>query len=228
MTSFCTKCGRPLPESGICPCEKRRTSGVLRGKTRSGGIDKAARALPLLWLGYLKDPVGASRLAQERCEATNGLTMMTATVLLSFLSAMVFTLRYATDHFFRAILRWAVTGMAAPVIAIALTFALIYALTAASRMRVNIRAVVAAVGAGLAIPMALLASSVVLSLFHITVFYVFCVLLFASWAVAVFLLISQVFGIRLSLVNCLITIAFMTAGYYAVALLRDWMIAGLF
>ena len=95
-------------------------------------------------------------------------------------------------------------------------------------MRVNFRAVVAAVGASLAIPMALLALSVVLSLFHSAVFTVFCVMLFASWALAVFLLISQVFGIRFHIWNCLITIGFMTGGYFAVSLLRDWMLAGLF
>lgn len=228
MTGFCTNCGRPLPENGVCPCTKRRTRSVLRGKKRGGGLDRAARALPSLWIGYLKDPIGASRLAQERCEATDGLTMMAATALLSFLSAMMFTLRYAADHFLRAILRWALTGLFAPVIALALTMGLIFTLTALAKMRVNLRAVTAAVGASLALPMTLLAASIVLSLFHITVFYIFCAMLFAAWALAVFLLISQVFGIRLSLVNCLITVGFMTLGYYAVSLLRDWMIAGLF
>ncbi|MBQ6431654.1 MAG: hypothetical protein IJJ99_07260 [Oscillospiraceae bacterium] len=226
MTGFCTNCGRPLPENGICPCTKRRAQGALHKKTR-GGLDRAARALPSLWIGYLKDPVGASRLAQERREATNGLTMMAATVLLSFFSTMLFTLRYATDHFIRAILRWALTGLFAPVIALVLTLGLVFTLTAIAKMRVNLRAATAAVGASLALPMTLLAASIVLSLIHITVFYVFCAMLFATWALSVFLLISQVFGIRFSLINCLIAIGFMTAGYYAVALLRNWMIAGL-
>lgn len=228
MAGFCTNCGRPLPDSGICPCQRKRTRFSARGRKRGGELDKAVHALPSLWARYLKDPVGASRLAQERCETSNGLTMMAATVLLSFLSAVTFTIRYAADHFGRAVLRWAVTGLLAPVIAILLTFALIYALTAVSKMRVNFRSVVAAVGANTAIPLTLLAASIVLSMIHISVFYVFCVLLFASWAAAVFLLISQVFGVRLSLLNCLITIGAMALGYYAVSLLRDWMLAGLF
>lgn len=228
MAGYCTQCGRPLPDDGICPCTKRQTRAPRRRKTRGGELDKAVHALPSLWLRYLKDPVGASRLAQERCETANALTMMAATVLLSFLSTLLFTLRYAADHFGRAVLRWSLTGLFAPVIALILTFGLIYALTALSKMRVNLRAVVAAVGANTAIPLTLLALSLLLSLIHITVFYVFGVLLFASWALAVFLLISQVFGVRLSLLNCLVTIGGMALGYYAVSLLRDWMIAGLF
>lgn len=228
MAGYCTQCGRPLPESGICPCTTEKKRGLRRRRSRGGELDRAVHALPSLWLRYLKDPVGASRLAQERCETSNALTMMAATVLMSFLSTVLFTLRYATDRFGRAVLRWSVTGLFAPVIAILLTFALIYTLTALSRMRVNLRSVIAAIGANLTLPLTVLTLSVVLSLIHITVFYVFCVMLFAAWAVAVFLLISQVFGIRLSLLNCLVTIGFMTAGYYAVALLRDWMLAGMF
>ncbi len=227
MAEFCTNCGRPLPENGICPCQSGRARTASRGRKR-GEIDKAVHALPSLWIRYLKDPVGASRLAQERCETANGLTILAATVLLSFLSVVVFVLRYAADHFGRAVLRWAATGLFAPVIAAILTFALIYTLTALSKMRVNFRAAIAAVGAMTALPMTLLAASIFLSLIHMTVFTVFCAAIFAAWALAVFLLISQVFGIRLNLVNCLITIGFMTLGYFAVALLRDWMIAGLF
>ena len=228
MAGYCTNCGRPLPDDGICPCRTKRARTVRRRKRSGGEIDKAVHALPSLWLRYLKDPVGASRLAQERCETSNGLTIMAATVLLSFLSTATFTIRYAADHFGRGVLRWSITGLFAPVIAIALTFALIYALTALSKMRVELRSVVAAIGASTALPMTLLAAAIPLSLIHMTAFYVFGVMLFASWALSVFLLISQVFGIRLNLTNCLITIGFMTLGYYAVALLRDWMIAGLF
>lgn len=228
MAGYCTQCGRPLPEDGICPCTKKKARGTRRGRKSGGEIDKAVHALPSLWLRYLKDPVGASRLAQERCETTNGLTMMAATVLLSFLSTVLFTIRYAADHFGRAVLRWSVTGLIAPVLALTLTFALIYTLTALSKMRVNLRSVVAAIGANTAIPLTLLAASIVLSMIHVTVFYVFGVMLFASWALAAFLLISQVFGVRFNLWNCLITIGFLTLGYYAVALLRDWMLAGLF
>jgi len=226
MAGYCTQCGRPLPDDGICPCARRQTQ--TKRRTRGGALDKAVHALPSLWLRYLKDPVGASRLAQERCETSNALTMMAATVLLSFLSTALFTLRYAADHFGRAVLRWSLTGLLAPVLALLLTFGLVYTLTALAKMRVNVRSVIAAIGANTALPLTLLAASVVLSLLHMTVFYVFCVLLFASWAVAAFLLISQVFGVRFTLPSCLVTVGFMALGYYAVALLRDWMLAGLF
>lgn len=228
MAGYCTQCGRPLPENGICPCTQKKQRDPRKNRKPGGEIDKAVHALPALWLRYLKDPVGASRLAQERCETTNALTMMAATVLLSFLSTLLFTLRYAADHFGRAVLRWSLTGLFAPVIALLLTFLLVYTLTAIAKMRVNLRSVIAAVGASTAIPLTLLAVSILLSLIHSAVFYVFCVMLFASWALAVFLLISEVFGIRFTLLNSLITVGAMTLGYYAVSLLRDWMIAGLF
>lgn len=228
MAGYCTNCGRPLPDNGICPCTKKQTRVPRRRKRSGGEIDKAMHILPSLWFRDLKDPVSASRLAQERCETSNALTMMAATVILSFLSTAVFTLRYAADHFGRAVLRWSLTGLFAPIVALLLTFGLVYALTALSKMRVSLRSVIAAIGAMLALPMTLLAASLLLSLIHIAVFYVFCVMLFASWALAVFLLISQVFGVRLSLLNCLITVGAMALGYYAVSLLRDWMLAGLF
>lgn len=228
MAGYCTSCGRPLPEDGICPCTTGQVSVIRRRRKRGGELDKAVHELPSLWLRYLRDPVGASRLAQERRDTSNGLTLMAATVLLSFLSTVLFTLRYSADHFGRAVLRWSVTGLFAPVIAMLLTFGLIFTLTALAKMRVDIRAVIAAIGANTVLPLTLLAASVVLSLIHISVFYIFCVMIFAAWALSVFLLISQVFGIRLSLLNCLITVGSMTLGYYAVALLRDWMIAGLF
>ena len=229
MAGYCTNCGRPLPDDGLCPCQMEQARVTSRRRSRRGGeIDKAARALPSLWLRYLRDPVGASRLAQERCETANGLTIMAATVLLSFLSTATFTIRYAADHFGRGVLRWSATGLFAPVIAFGVTLLLIYTLTALSKMRVNLRSVIAAIGANTALPMTLLALSILLSMIHMTVFYVFGVMIFASWALSVFLLVSQVFGIRLNLTNLLITIGFMTLGYYAVALLRDWMIAGLF
>jgi len=228
MAEFCTNCGRPLPEDGICPCQRGRTRGNVRRGNNRGELEKAVRAFPSLWLRCLSDPIGASRRAQERSEISDGLTIMAATVILSFLATVIYVLRYAADHFGRAVLRWAATGLFAPVIAFALTFGLIYALTVMSKMRVSFFSVVSAVGAMTALPMTLLALSIFLSLIHPAVYTVLCVMIFASWALSVFLLISQVFGIRLNLINCLTTIGGMTLGYFAVALLRDWMLAGLF
>ena len=42
------------------------------------------------------------------------------------------------------------------------------------------------------------------------------------------LLVTQVFSIRLTPAVCGVMVAGMTAGYFAVALLRDWMLAALF
>ena len=33
MAGFCTRCGRPLPESGICPCTQQAEPGQREGKT---------------------------------------------------------------------------------------------------------------------------------------------------------------------------------------------------
>ena len=109
-----------------------------------------------------------------------------------------------------------------------LTFLLIYALTAMARMRVDVRSVVAAIGVSAVLPMAVMTLSVVLSLFHQTVFTVFCAVSFAAWALSFFLLVTQVFNIRITPAVCAVTVGGMTAGYFAVALLRDWMLAALF
>lgn len=220
MADYCNKCGRPLPESGVCSCE-----------TKTGGRVRAERSLDgflQLWLGCLRDPVGAMRRGAERRDFRSGLTLLLASVAVSLLSVLVLTLRYAASRITRAAVQWLVTGLFTPVIAAVLTFLLLYALTAMARMRVDVRSVVAAIGTGAVLPVTVVALSVVLSLFHQTVFTVFCVVSFAAWALSFFMLVTQVFSIRLTPAVCGVMVAGMTAGYFAVALLRDWMLAALF
>ena len=220
MADYCNKCGRPLPESGVCSCE-----------TKTGGRVRAERSLDgflQLWLGCLRDPVGAMRRSAERRDFRSGLTLLLASVAVSLLSVLVLTLRYAAGRIARAAVQWLVTGLFAPVIAAVLTFLLIYALTAMARMRVDVRSVVAAIGVSAVLPMAVMTLSVVLSLFHQTVFTVFCAVSFAAWALSFFLLVTQVFNIRITPAVCAVTVGGMAAGYFAVALLRDWMLAALF
>lgn len=220
MAGYCNKCGRPLPESGVCSCETKAT-----GRRRA---ERSLDGLLRLWVGCLKDPAGVSRLSAERRDFRSGLTLLLASVAVSLLSVLLLTLRYAASRITRAAVQWLVTGLFAPVIAAVLTFLLLYALTSITRMRVDLRSVVAAIGTGAVLPMTVVALSVVLSLFHQTVFTVFCVLSFAAWALSFFLLVTQVFSIRLTPAVCGVMVAGMTAGYFAVALLRDWMLAALF
>lgn len=220
MAGYCNKCGRPLPESGVCSCETK-TAGRVRMERSVDGFLK-------LWIGCLKDPVGAACRSAERRDFRSGLTLLLASVAVSLLSVLVLTLRYAAGRIARAAVQWLVTGLFAPVIAAVLTFLLIYALTAMARMRVDVRSVVAAIGVSAVLPMAVMTLSVVLSLFHQTVFTVFCAVSFAAWAFSFFLLVTQVFNIRITPAVCAVTVGGMTAGYFAVALLRDWMLAALF
>lgn len=220
MAGYCNKCGRPLPESGVCSCETK-TTGRMRAERSLDGFLK-------LWIGCLKDPVDAIRRSAERRDFRSGLTLLLASVAASLLSVLLLTLRYAASRITRAAVQWLVSGLFAPVIAAVLTFLLIYALTAMARMRVDVRSVVAAIGVSAVLPMTVVALSVVLSLFHQTVFTVFCVVSFAAWALSFFMLVTQVFSIRLTPAACGVMVAGMTAGYFAVALLRDWMLAALF
>lgn len=220
MADYCNKCGRPLPESGVCSCETKTGSRVRAERSLDGFLQ--------LWLGCLRDPVGAMRRGAERRDFRSGLTLLLASVAVSLLSVLVLTLRYAASRITRAAVQWLVTGLFAPVIAAVLTFLLLYALTAMARMRVDVRSVVAAIGTGAVLPVTVVALSVVLSLFHQTVFTVFCVVSFAAWALSFFMLVTQVFSIRLTPAVCGVMVAGMTAGYFAVALLRDWMLAALF
>lgn len=59
MAGFCTRCGRPLPESGICPCTQQPQQPQAPKEPSAFGL--AIKGLPQLWLSYCKDPIGTTR-----------------------------------------------------------------------------------------------------------------------------------------------------------------------
>lgn len=222
MADYCKKCGRPLPQSGVCACTASHP------KRHGNGIQDAVRFLPGLWLSYLKDPVGTARRASERRDSVSGLVVMLSTIAVSFLSVFLFTLRYAADRFARAALQWIATGLLAPLLAFLLSFALMYMLTAAAKMRVDVRSVVAAIGVNAIYPLTMLTASLLLSLFSMSIFNLFTVLAFASWLIGFIIMNTEVFSVKPTPVTCAMMLVGMTAGYYIVSLLREWLLSVLF
>ncbi len=227
MTEYCKKCGRPLPADGICPCTRRRSRPFERP---SGPIVGAFKRIVKLFLRYWRNPVGTSRLAAERRDMSAGISVLLLAVLFSMLSTLSFTLRYVDTRFAAVAPRWLIVGFFAPLLAMLLTVALFYALTSVSRMRVDVREVVAALGVNAVFPVTLMALSVFLSLIHFAVFDVLAVLTMAAWVITFFTTVFQTFAIKLNLLGILILIPGFAAGYFALSRLLGWLVdaAGVF
>lgn len=229
MAGFCPRCGKPMPEVGPCPCTLGGHSASNPLPRYSSGTDLsgALSDLPNLFSRYFRNPVEASRRAIEKRDHSSGVAMMILAVLLSVLSTLFFALRYSGGRFGRVAVEWLVTGLAAPILALAITFGLLYVLTSIAAVRIDLRSVIALVGLNLALPLVVLLLSMLLSLVHMAVFEIFTVLLFAAWAVSFFLMTVQILGIRLTLPTCLVTMAGMTVAYYVISFLRSWLVLSL-
>lgn len=224
MTIFCPRCGKPMPESGPCPCTRESRNGY-RSRNASMSFSSALYNLPALLVSYCREPVSTSRLAMEKRDYHGGLLMMALAVIFSVLSTLFVSLRYCGGRFDRVAVQWLVTGLAAPVAGLVGTLLLLYALTALAGLRTDARGLVALMGVNLLLPLVCLLLSMVLSLVHLTIFQLFCVLTFAAWAVSFFLMAVQVLGVRLTMPAALVTMGGMTAAYLAISFLRDWLVA---
>ncbi len=127
MAGFCTKCGRPLPENGVCPCTMQQENAVPQQgyappqgyapqqqgyapqqgytppqySTSPSKVGKALggslKNLPNLWVGYFRDPVGTTRLASEKKDYVSGLIMMGLSVILTLLGTLFFGLIHLNE-----------------------------------------------------------------------------------------------------------------------------------
>ena len=104
-----------------------------------------------------------------------GVLLMLLTVAMSFVSTFLFGVRYCS-YFSKIMMEWITAGVVTPILAYVLNFALLYCLTALARMRVDIRAVFAAVGVNSILALVLLAASSLLSLISYSIFTVMSVL----------------------------------------------------
>lgn len=224
MADFCPRCGKPLPVSGPCPCGGA-SQRKYQNRNASMSFSSALSNLPALVVGYFRDPVATSRLAMEKRDYHGGFLMMIFAVVFSVLSTLFVSLRYCGGRFDRVAIEWLVTGTVSPVLALVGTFLLLYALTSIAGLRMDVRGAIALMGTNLILPLICLLLSMVFSLVHLTIFQLFCVLTFASWAVSFFLMTAQVLGIRLTMPAALVSVGGMTAAYLSISFLRDWLVA---
>lgn len=203
---------RPRPE--------RRPRRVQR-EYAAPTLGEAFRGLPRVMRYYLTDPAGTSRRMAENRQWLTGVLLMLLTVAMSFVSTFLFGVRYCS-YFSKIMMEWITAGVVTPILAYVLNFALLYCLTALARMRVDIRAVFAAVGVNSILALVLLAASSLLSLISYSIFTVMSVLILLAWLVSFYLEVFQVFSIRMNIVNMTVLILGLTVTFFAVTLLRDW------
>ena len=95
MAGFCTRCGRPLPESGICPCTQQPQQPQQpqyqqpQAPKEPSAFGLAIKGLPQLWLSYCKDPIGTTRKAVEKHDFLSGILMAAVTYIAVFFATLV-------------------------------------------------------------------------------------------------------------------------------------------
>ena len=121
MAGFCTRCGRPLPESGICPCTQQPQQPQYQqpqAPKEPSAFGLAIKGLPQLWLSYCKDPIGTTRKAVEKHDFLSGILMAAVTYIAVFFATLVYALRL--DSHFPAV-AWLGASLLMPVAGFGLT-----------------------------------------------------------------------------------------------------------
>lgn len=209
----CTKCGKPLPENGVCSCRQRKT----------GTLANAVRSLPILWRIYWRDPVALTRRLGERRDWLRGLLVLLATIPASLLSSLSFALRFASG-FSHVFTPWVTAGVFAPLLTVVMSFGLLYLLTSIAKMRVDLREATAMLGVNALFPLTLLLLSIVLSLIHPFAFHALSVLALAAWGVSFFAVLYEGFGLRMNALSLLVLVGGLAAACGGVWLLRGWLV----
>lgn len=242
MAGFCTKCGRPLPESGVCPCtmqENPAPQGYVPQQPQQGyvapqystapskvgmAVGGSLKNIPNLLVGYFRDPVGTTRLAAEKKDLAGGLMMMAISLIVTLLGTLFFGLvQLYYWSFGDFVLPWLGVTFLGPIVGYGLTIGMFYILTAIAKMRVDFRAVVAATGVSSVLVVMLLAASMLLSMISPIVFEIFVILACGAWIVGFFTTVFQVFGIKMNIINTVVVVLGIAVATYAVVELITWL-----
>ena len=232
MAGLCTRCGRPLPESGICPCTQQPQQPQYQqpqhqqpqqpqAPKEPSAFGLAIKGLPKLWLSYCKDPIGTTRKAVEKHDFLSGILMAAVTYIAVFFATLVYALRL--DSHFPAV-AWLGASLLMPVAGFGLTLLATLVLTKVTKVPSDFKGMLASSGLGMTFPATLAAGSIVLLLVYPGLISLLGVASFAVWAVVTVGTLLQVYGVKLNLVTILLCVAFCIAGYYAVSGLRDWFL----
>ena len=135
-----------------------------------------------------------------------------------FTTTLAYALRWGYGF---AFLAWFLTGTFIAVVAGGVTLLCYFVLSKVGKVQVDFKSLIAATGIGALIPAALTLVVLPLCMISTWFFNFFAVIIFAVWAVEVFITVTQVFEIKMNLFTLLIIIGFFVAGYYAIAEFRD-------
>lgn len=233
MAGFCTSCGKPLPESGVCECRAQQPvqqkpvqqpaqqpQAVYIVRQGPSAFSNYMKVLT----GYLKDPVGTTRSTMEKKDIVSAGITAGAAILLTLLGTMFFTLVQDLFDFGDVAPAWIVVSIFAPILAYGITFGALFALTKMSKINVDPVGLISAVCVNSIIPVCLLAVSMLLGMVSPVIFEIFAVLMFAAWIVNVFTMVFQVLNIKMNIVNTMLLIVCMAAAFYIIVMLMSWLI----
>lgn len=242
MAGFCTKCGRPLPDDGICPCTLEQpqqapsqpvpeyvtpqysTQPSILGKA----VSSTLKNLPNLWRGFFRDPVGTTRLATEKRDFASGLMMLAFSVFFTLIGTLLFGLIHLKDVTYFSFSdfagRWICVSFLAPISAFVIQAGLLAILSAIARTQADFLGILAATGVSSIFSALLLFVSIFAGMISPAVFEILAVLMMAAWAVTFFMNVFQVLGIRLNTVNILLLIAGLALAFYVIVLLLTWLV----
>lgn len=246
MAGFCSKCGRPLPENGVCPCTMQQPEQqpqfqqqyqqpqyqpqyqqpqYQQPPAQPSAFGIAMKNFPKLLLSYCKDPIGTTRKAVEQKDFLSGIIVMVIAVIATYLTTLVYALR-VNRHF--PVGAWLLTGLFAPAFACGLTLLATFVLTKVGKVAADFKGLLASTGVGAIAPAALTIVALPLVLISPSFLGFFGVLCFAAWVVVAFATVTQVYDIKLNLASLAILIGFCVVSYYAVASMRDWFVSSCF
>ena len=246
MAGFCTSCGKPLPENGVCSCQTQQPPVQQQSYQQQSYQQQPYQQQPYVQpqpvyivrpqgpsvfgeymkklVAYFKDPAGTTRSVLEKKDIASGGITMAAAVLFTLLGTMLFILIRDWFDFGDVVPAWIVLGLFGPVLAYGITFGILFALTKMAKINVDPIGLISAVGFSSILPVALLAVSMLLGMISAVVFEIFAVLMFAAWIVNVFTLVFQVLDIKLNLIGTLLLIGGMAVAYYIIIMLLNWLI----
>ncbi len=249
--AFCMKCGRPLPESGICECAAQQPAvpqpvyqqpyqqayqqpvvpqQPYQKPTNPNGFAASLRKLPAMILDYLKDNAGTARSLNQQSNLNHGLAFLLLTFAVNLLATLLPGLVLDCVSSFNFFVHWLITILLGPAIAYGIGIGMVYALTATNKIKAEFNGVLSVVGVSSTLPMGLLALSMILSLVDPAgrVLAFFAMVIVLAWLLSVLAATLQTYDIKLNILNLLIVIGIFFVAIILVRTLWIWFLGGNF
>lgn len=254
MAGFCVKCGRPLPENGVCSCTQAapqqpnyqqpnyqqppyqqqpyqqmpyQQMPFPQGQPVYVQVRQGPTAFQKLGKvlgGYFKDPVGATRSVYEQKDVSSSAIIMCVDILLVLLGTLFFALVRDVFDFGDLVPAWLIVSLFAAPLAYMITFGLAMLAGNLSGTKLDAAGTFAAVGVSGILPTCLLAATMLLGMISAYIFEIFAIMLIATWAISAMTLIIQVLRVKMNIVNTVVLIAGFTAAFILTYVLMNWFL----